>query len=404
MTANFDEIQQRFGTDCLKWDGAEAQFGAPNLLPMWVADMDFRVPEPVLQALQERIAHGIFGYYYPPEQLVQSIVDWWRTRHSFSIDPTWLVQSPGVVPSLSLAVQTFTEQGDKVLIQTPAYPPFFDVITKNGRQVVENPLSILQGHYAIDFEDLETKLSDGVKMMILCSPHNPVGRVWSREELLQIGALCLRHNVLVLSDEIHADLVFSGHSHIPFAALTEELAQRSLVFAAPSKTFNIAGLHKSYAIIPNATLRQQFHDELRRLALTSENVLSALATQVAYSQGAPWLDELLAYLESNLDWLETFVAFRMPGVHMIRPQGTHLVWLDFRSFGMEAEQLQAFIVQEAKVALSDGKTYGASGAGFLRMNIACAHATLQTGLERIASALEQLSPRTPGSSRIASAE
>ena len=265
------------------------------------------------------------------------------------------------------------------------------------------PLSILQDHYAIDFADLETKLSDGVKMMILCSPHNPVGRVWSREELLQIGALCLRHNVLVVSDEIHADLVFFGHSHIPFAALTEELAQHSLVFAAPSKTFNIAGLHKSYAIIPNATLRQQFHDELRRLALTSENVLSALATQVAYSQGAPWLDEMLAYLESNLDWLETFVASRMPGVHMIRPQGTHLVWLDFCSFSMAAEQLQAYILQEAKVALSDGKTFGASGAGFLRMNIACTHTTLQTGLERIANALEQLSPHAPGSSRGTSA-
>lgn len=391
MSANFDEIHQRFGTDCLKWDGAEAQFGAPDLLPMWVADMDFRVPEPVLLALQKRIEHGILGYYYPPLQVVQSIIDWWRARHSFSIDPSWLVQSPGVVPSLSLAVRMFTAPGDKVLIQTPAYPPFFNVIEKNGRLVVQNPLYVHQGRYAIDFADLETKLSHDVKMMILCSPHNPVGRVWTREELLQLGELCLRHNVLIVSDEIHADLVFSGHTHTPFVALAGELAQRSIVFTAPSKTFNIAGLHKSYAIIPNAILRQQFRDELNRLALTSENVLSALAMQVAYAQGAPWLDEALAYMESNLDWLETFMETRMRRVHMIRPQGTHLIWLDFRAFGMDPERLQSYIVQEAKVALSDGKTFGANGEGFLRMNIACSRATLQTGMERIAAALDRLS-------------
>ncbi len=390
MTINFDEAHPRIGTDCLKWDGATAQFGAPDLLPMWVADMDFRVPEPVLLALRERVEHGIFGYYYPSGQLVQSIIDWWDARHSLSLDPAWLVQSPGVVPSLSLAVRTFTAPGDSVLIQTPAYPPFFNVIEKNGRQVVQNPLHVHQGRYAIDFEDLETKLSQDVKMMILCSPHNPVGRVWTREELLRLGELCLRRGVLLVSDEIHADLVFHGHTHIPFTALDDELAQRSIVFAAPSKTFNIAGLHKSYAVIPNTTLRQQFRDELGRLALPSENVLSAVAMQAAYAQGAPWLDEALAYMESNLDWLETFMQSRMRGVHMMRPQGTHLVWLDFRAFGMDAQQLQSYIVREARVALSNGNTFGTDGEGFLRMNIACTRATLQTGAERIAAALDRL--------------
>ncbi|MHB1627478.1 MAG: MalY/PatB family protein [Bacilli bacterium] len=390
MTINFDETHSRIGTDCLKWDGAEAQFGAPDLLPMWVADMDFRVPEPVLLALRERVEHGIFGYYYPPGQLVQSIIDWWGARYSLSIDPAWLVQSPGVVPSLSVAVRTYTAPGDRVLIQTPAYPPFFNVIGKNGRQVVQNPLHVHEGRYAVDFEDLETKFSQGVKMMILCSPHNPVGRVWTREELLRLGELCLRRDVLLVSDEIHADLVFSGHTHIPFTALADELAQRSIVFAAPSKTFNIAGLHKSYGVIPNATLRQQFRDELGRLALTSENVLSAAAMQAAYAQGAPWLDEALAYMEGNLDWLEAFVQTRMRGAHMTRPQGTHLVWLDFRAFGMDAQRLQSYIVREARVALSNGKTFGANGEGFLRMNIACPRATLQTGAERIAAALDRL--------------
>ncbi len=348
--------------------------------------MDFAAPQAVLDALQARVAHGVFGYTVPTDAYYEAIAGWFARRHGWALRTEWLVYSPGVVTSLVVSVLAFTEPGDKVLIQPPVYPPFRDVVRRNGRMVVENPLILRGGRYEMDLDHLEAQLRDGVKLVFLCSPHNPVGRVWTADELRRFGELCAKHGVIVVADEIHCDLVYPGHRHVPLASLDEAFADITVTCNAPTKTFNIPGLHVSTAVIPNEALRRRFAATLGNLAMTSLHTLSAVALEAAYRHGDAWLDRLLRYLDENLRRVCAAFAGEFP-IRALRPEGTYLVWLDCRDLGLDDDALARFLCQEAKVGLNAGASFGTGGEGFMRMNIACPRATLEEGILRIERAV-----------------
>ncbi|MGM1048224.1 MAG: MalY/PatB family protein [Bacillota bacterium] len=388
---NFDLTINRTRTASLKWDNIPAVFGVDDALPMWVADMDFAAPPAVVRAMHARVEHGVFGYTLQTETYREAITSWMDNRHNWSINPEWIQYCPGVVPALSLIVEAFTEPGDQVIIQTPVYPPFYSVVKDHGRELVQNPLILTeQGDYVMDFEDLERSLSGGrVKMIILCSPHNPVGRVWTKEELSRIASLCEQHDVLVVSDEIHADLIYQAGSHTPFASLSEDAAMRSFICTAASKTFNIAGLNTANIIIPNDTLRRRFDKALQRYALGSITPMGAAATETAYREGGEWLDALLSYVRGNMEYIRDFIQEHMPEVKVKLPQATYLLWIDFRGLGMSDEDLNRFLVQKAKIGMNRGVTFGKSAEGFMRMNMACTRATAEEAMSRLNAAITQ---------------
>jgi cystathionine beta-lyase len=382
---DFNQVLDRRHTQSLKWDGMQILFPATDLLPMWVADMDFASPPCVLQALQRKVAHGVFGYPFRPHSLFTAVASWLENRHRWAIETEWLIFAPGVMTSLATALLAYTEVGDRVLIQSPVYYPFFQVLERNGRMLVDNALRLDGECYRIDFADLDQKLP-GTSMMIFCSPHNPVGRVWRREELVEVARLCAKHDVLLFSDEIHCDLVLSGNHHIPTASLANA-ACRTITCMAPSKTFNLAGLSTSFCVIPDAVLRAKFRQTGRALFLDMPNLLGIAATEAAYRDGGPWLDQLLSYLEGNLHTIELFLAKRLPGVQLISPEATYLAWLDFRLLGQNQQELNQTLV-EAKVALDDGMLFGPGGEGFQRLNFGCPRTLLQEGLQRVAKAVK----------------
>ena len=390
MTVDFDRVIDRYQTNSVKWDFVKDIFGRDDLLPMWVADMDFQAPQAVRDALVAKAKHGIFGYSDPTESYYQAVTGWLERRHGWKVDQDWLVFSPGVVPALLWLVRAFVKPGEKVVLQSPVYPPFLRAIESNGAEPLNNTLRLENGRYVIDFGDLEKKLQSGAKMLILCNPHNPVGRVWQREELLRIGELCLKYQVLVISDEIHSDLIYPGHKHIPFASLSEELAMNSIVCTAPSKTFNLAGLQTSNIIIPNPELRKSFREMLALNGIGHPNIFGLVATEAAYNYGEPWLESLLAYVKGNLDFLLAYLESNIPKVKAVIPEGTYLVWLDFRELGLEPKELQEFLLTRAKVALNAGYTFGPGGEGFGRLNMACPRSVLAEGLGRIASGVNEL--------------
>ncbi|UNK19709.1 pyridoxal phosphate-dependent aminotransferase [Paenibacillus sp. N3/727] len=388
---NFDLTINRTRTASLKWDIIPTVFGVDDALPMWVADMDFAAPPAVVRAMHARVEHGVFGYTLQTETYNEAITSWMEKRHNWSIKPEWIQYCPGVVPALSLLVEAFTEPGDQVIIQTPVYPPFYSVVKDHGRELVQNPLILTeQGDYVMDFEDLERSLSGGrVKMIILCSPHNPVGRVWTKEELSRIASLCEQHDVLVVSDEIHADLIYKTGSHTPFASLSEDAAMRSFICTAASKTFNIAGLNTANIIIPNDTLRRRFDKALQRYALGSITPMGAAATEAAYREGGEWLDALLSYVRGNMEYIRDFIQEHMPEVKVKLPQATYLLWIDFRGLGMSDEDLNRFLVQKAKIGMNRGVTFGKNAEGFMRMNMACTRATAEEAMSRLHAAIVQ---------------
>lgn len=388
---DFDHVWNRKNTHSIKWDGVESLFGDADLLPMWVADMDFKAPQPVIDALKRRAEHGIFGYTLRPPSYDEAVITWFDKRHRFRIEKEWLVFSPGIVPALNMMVQTFTEPGDRVIIQPPVYYPFFQIVKRNGRNLVENPLAFDGHRYTIDFRDLEQKAASGAKMLILCSPHNPVGRVWTRDELCKLGEICVKHDILVIADEIHCDLVRKRFRHIPFASLTEEFAHQSITCTAPSKTFNLAGLQASHLIIPNKRLRSRFKTMLHTYSLEMSNSFAVSAVEAAYRHGEAWLNELLDYIEGNIHFLMEFAKQHLPQVKVIEPEGTYLIWLDFRSLGLSGHELKRLMRQKAKVALNEGSLFGTGGEGFARINIACPRRTLEEGLHRITKALKTYS-------------
>jgi cystathionine beta-lyase len=403
MKYPFDEIVDRRGTSSLKWefiqkaeDPAQREhtdrfFGENRSLPMWVADMDFGCPEPVVKAVIARAANGIYGYTAPTDAFYQSVVGWMARRHGWAIAPEWICITPGVVPALNMLVRTCISPGDKVLVQPPVYYPFYSAIQNNGGQVVTNPLVYENGRYRMDLADLEEKAKDPrVKMVILCSPHNPVGRVWTPDELLRFGEICIDNNVLVVSDEIHGDLIYKGHVFTPFAKISGEFAQHSIICTAPSKTFNMAGLKTSCIIIPNDDSRARFARILEGNGLTTTGCFGVVALQAAYDYGEEWLEQALCYLQANLEYLEAYVAEHIPQIDVVRPEGTYLVWLDCRRLGLDKMGLKRLMMDEARVYLDEGFIFGPEGEGFERINIACPRSILVQALDRIKSAIARL--------------
>lgn len=390
MKYDFDKSIDRFGTSSVKWDYLDRVFGNKEVLPLWVADMDFEIPQPVVDAVVKRAQHGIYGYTEKPASFYASMTNWMDKRHGWSIKREWIAVCPGVVPALCFSILSFTEPGDKVLLQSPVYHPFFSSIEENGRVVVNNRLKQENGRYEMDFEDLEAKLGSGVKIMLLCNPHNPVGRVWSREELQKVGELCARYDVMIISDEIHCDLVYSGFTHIPAASVSEELAQRTVTCIAPSKTFNIAGLSTSAVVIPNNAIRNKFKGTMKRLGIEMSNLFGITALEAAYAQGEEWLDQVLAYLEDNLDFLVDYISSSIPQIKVSKPQGTYLAWLDCRELGMSQKDLVDFFINKAGVGLNDGAAFGEDGEGFMRINIACPRSLLAEALKRMEQAVKSL--------------
>lgn len=386
---NFDKHIDRTGTHSIKWDYREKLFGKDDIIPLWVADMDFESPPAVKKALKERVEHGTFGYTAESRQFFEGIMQWLAKRHGWEIKREWLHYMPGVIPGLNWTVQTFTNPGDKVVIQPPVYKPFFQAINHNDRQLVENPLKLAEGRYEMDLERLEALIDESTKMLILCSPHNPVGRVWQKDELEKLAKICLRHNLLVVSDEIHFDIVYGNHHHFPIANLDENIREQTITLTSPGKTFNLQGMQSAYAIIPNPELREAFGKTLQQNGIFLNNVMSISAVEAAYNEGEEWLESLLPYLADNLDCLHTYCNAYLPGIQVIQSEGTYLAWLDCRELNFSQESLKAFMVNEAGLALNDGKEFGDQGEGFMRLNYACPKGTLKQALEQLASALNQ---------------
>ncbi len=375
----------------MKWDMLQPVFQTEDVLPMWVADMDFMAPEEVNNAIIDRAKHGIYGYTIVDQAVKGTIESWLKERHDWQIDQGWLSFSPGVVTSLHMAIQAFTEVNDKVLIQTPVYTPFYKVVESHDRQVVKNSLLYEDNTYHIDFADFEEKLQDGVKAFILCSPHNPVGRVWSREELTRMAELCVKHNVLIISDEIHCDLVFDGNKHIPIASLSDDIAQQTITCMAPSKTFNLAGLQASYVVTSDKKKRQLLEEHFNKQGAHMLNVMGNTALEAAYSHGGPWLDELLDVLSDNKTYVKEMFAEHASDLKVIDSQGTYLLWIDCSSLEMDTKELKKFMIEKAKVGLNTGIDYGEEGEQFMRMNIGCPKATVEEGVQRIIEAVQSLS-------------
>jgi cystathionine beta-lyase len=389
--SSFDEVVDRRGTGSLKWDGMHKRFGVegPDLLPMWVADTEFRAPAPVIEALVRRARHGLFGYSVAPAAYFEAVRGWMRRRHGWDVEEEWIAATPGVVCAVNLLIRTLTDRGDGVVIQPPVYYPFRRGIEDNGCRVLVNRLHLDGARYRMDLEDLERKLPDA-KLLILCSPHNPVGRVWSADELRTLGALCLRHGVIVVSDEIHFDLVLSGHAHTVFATLSPELAQQSVVCTAASKTFNLPGLQPAISVIPNPRLRRDFAHTLRACGIPQPNAFCLEAVTAAYTHGEEWLLELLAYVEGNMEVLSRFVEAEIPQLRVVSPEGTFLAWLDCRALGLDPGELEQVLLSKGRLVLSPGHTFGPGGEGFVRLNLGCPRSMLEDGLGRLARAVRSL--------------
>lgn len=362
------------------------------VLPMWVADMDFPSPQPVIDALQARAAQGIFGYTSPTASYYQAIIDWMKRHHQWDVEKDWICNTPcGVVSVLHMLIRTFTSVGDKVVIQPPVYHPFFNALKNNDIELVPNPLSYQNSQYTMNFEELDQKTQDAnVKMVILCNPHNPVGRVWSEEELRRFGEICLKNEVLVVSDEIHGDLILNDHVFTPLARLCDEFAQNVIVCTATSKTFNMAGLHTSNIIIPNPELRDAFKKTLKKNGTHGINAFGVVAVETAYNQGEEWLSQVLAYIEGNLAYLEAYIAQHIPPISVVRPQGTYLVWLDCQQLGLNKEELQHLMFEKARIYFDEGAIFGKEGEGFERINIACPRALIVEALERMKKVIDLL--------------
>ncbi len=400
MNFNFDEEVDRRGTHSVKWeftfggdriaytDHADPKYGANRVLPMWVADMDFRVPPAVIEALADRVAHGIFGYTVPTDSYYEAVIGWMARRYGRSIEREWITLAPGIVPAVNMMVQAFIEPGDKVLIQPPVYYPFFAAVQNNGGEIVSNSLVVEDDYYRMDFDDLAQKAADpAVKMAILCSPHNPVSRVWTREELTRFGKICLENDVLVISDEIHCDLIYDGVEFTSFASINDDFAQKSIVCTAPSKTFNLAGLKTSNVIIQDQALREKFAQALERNGLHGGSAFGIVATEAAYNHGEAWLEAVMAYIQDNYRFMAAYIAEHLPQLKVIPPEGTYLVWVDCRALGLDAAARKKLMMQDAKLFLDNGEMFGPEGEGFERFNIACPRSILAEALARLKTAV-----------------
>lgn len=390
MKYNFDKKINRKNTDSIKWNNLKENYGSEDLLPMWVADMDFESPKEVIDALKERVEHGVFGYPYIGDEVYNSIINWVRKRYNWHIKKEWIVFTLGVIVGLNIAIKEIGEEGDNVLVQTPVYPPFFRVIENHKRELRVNPIKFDGEKFLIDFEDLEEKIDNRSKLMMLCNPHNPVGRAWTREELNRLGEICIKNDIKIISDEIHADLTLEGVKHTPIASISEELANRTITLLSPSKTFNIAGLFTSIAIVPNKELRETFKKSLEKMEIGHVSIFGSLALEAAYSEGGEWLNEALIYIEDNIDFAIEYIQKHIPQIKVSKPDATYLLWLDFRSLGKTADEVKEALLNVGKIILNDGRPYGQGGEGYFRLNIGCPRSRVEDGLKRIKKAVESL--------------
>ncbi|MFE4433850.1 MalY/PatB family protein [Peribacillus butanolivorans] len=381
----FEEHINRENTGSVKWDknSLKSLYGREDVLPMWVADMDFPSPEGIQKALIERLNHPIFGYTVPSETVFTEIQSWLRDQHSWPITKEWISFSSGVVSAIGTTIQAFTNPGDKILVQSPVYTPFFDMVKNNDREVVNSPLIIEDYRFKIDFTDFEDKLKSGVKLFLFCSPHNPGGRVWTKDELLRIGELCVKYDVIIISDEIHADLFHSTSRHYPLASLSEQLSDITVTLMAPSKTFNIAGIQASFLITSNEKLQKQLQKAQTKLAFHGLNILALTAMEAAYREGLPWLKDMIAYIEENIKVAEEFIAAEIPALHVMHPDASYLLWIDCRDLGLNDKEIKERLIHQGKLALEPGSKYGPGGEGFVRMNIGCSRSVLLDGLNRL---------------------
>ncbi len=390
MNYNFDEFYDRRGTQCIKHDGVKEFLGSADLIPMWVADMDFRTPPFVMEDLRKRLEHEVLGYPVRAESYFSSLIGWTERNHDWILKRDWISFSPGVVPAVNMAVLAYTQPGDSIITQPPVYFPFYTAVKDHGRKLVYNPLQLKDGRLCMDFDDLEQKAAEGAKMIILSSPHNPGGSVWTREELGKLAEICLRHNILMLSDEIHCDLVYKPFKHIPLASLSEEISARTITTVAPSKTFNLSGLSTASVIISDDFLRKKFTQVLNHLHIGGGNIIGNIASESAYTHGDEWAGQLMDYLGKNLDFMEEFLGRNIPQISMLRPEATFLVWLDCRELRMTDDELKEFFITKAKLGLNPGIQFNPGGEGFMRMNIGCTKAVLEKALLQLQQAVSAL--------------
>ena len=398
MKYDFDKVYDRSNTGSAKWDAVETIFGNRDVIPMWVADMDFPVAQPITEALKDRTGHDFYGYTRPGESLIEAVVDRMKRKFDWTVQPEWVVFTPGVIPALHTAVRTLTRPGDEVILQEPVYYPFFPVVTAAGCQIINNQLKLTDGRYEMDFEDLENKFRprtgmglspSRVRAIVLCNPQNPVGRLWNKEELSRMGEIVIGNGAIVISDEIHCEILYKGYKHTPFASISKEFEQNCIVCMAPSKTFNLAGLGMSSIIIPNEKLRNDFNNTRAGL-VSGQNIFGYVAMEAAYRHGDEWLGQMLEYLQGNLETTIRYFTEKIPKIRVIEPQGTYLLWLDCRRLGMDNDALRTFMRESAKVGFDDGFLFGAGGEGFQRMNIACPRSILEEALRRIEKAVNSL--------------
>ena len=386
MTYNFDENIERQNTASIKYDLCGTIFGKEDVLPMWVADMDFRTPDFVLEAIRKRAEHGILGYSIRTDAYFDALIQWLKRRHNWQIQKEWVVFSPGIVPALNMAVLAFTKEKDKIIVQPPVYFPFFGAVKDHKRELLYNPLIMRDGRYHMDYDNLEKLCRDGARMLILCNPHNPAGNAWKPEELRQMADICLKYNVLMVSDEIHSDLVNRGFKHTVLASLSPEISAQTVTMVASSKTFNLAGLSTASVVIENPELYIRFNEILDTLHIGMGNIFGNVAAQAAYTHGDEWLDQLLDYIDGNIQYVMDFVEANLPLLEVIRPEATYMVWLDFSKLGLSDDELKSFVINKAGLGLNQGIQFGPGGEGFMRMNLACPRSTLEKGMARLLAA------------------
>jgi cystathionine beta-lyase len=384
---DFDEIIERKGTNCVKFDTLKDNYGNENLIPLWVADMDFRTPDFIVDAIKKRCDHEVFGYTFPSDSYYKSIIDWVKYKHGWDIKKEWLSYIPGIVKGIGFVLQCFTKPGDKVIIQPPIYHPFRIVPEKMKREVVYNPLKVIDGKYEMDFENLESVIDKDCKVLILSNPHNPAGIVWGKETLQKLAEICHKHGIIVISDEIHSELAFPEHTHHPFATVSDDARDCSITFMAPSKTFNIAGIVSSYSIIPNDKLRNEFYEFMESGEFNSGTIFAYVATEAAYTNGAEWLKQMRSYVIENVRFVNEYLKANIPQIKVYQPQASFLVWLDCRELGLSQKELVSLFQDKAGLLLNDGSMFGKEGVGFMRLNVGCPRSTLEKALKKLKRAI-----------------
>ena len=387
---DFNKPTDRRGTNCVKFDALKQHFGREDLLPMWVADMDFETPDFIIEAMRRRLDHAVLGYPVQYDGYWQSIEQWIKSHHGWEVKREWMRYIPGIVKGIGMVINVFTKPGDKIIIQPPIYHPFRLVPEHNNREVVENPLRLTAEGYEMDFDHLEQIIDDKCKVLLLANPHNPIGITWSKQTLMRLAEIAVRHNLLVVSDEIHCDMALFGHKHIPFASVSPQAAQCSITFSAPSKTFNIAGVVSSFTVVPNEELRHTFFSWLEANEMDMATIFAMVATEAAFTLGEPWRLQMLKHIESNIEYVEEFLKQHLPKVKITRPQASYLVWMDFSELGLEHSQLIDMLVNDALLAMNDGAMFGEEGSGFMRMNLGCPRSVLEKALGQIKTAYDKI--------------